>query len=80
MMYRLALRVQFRCLARAELSFRIPHPFSKYKNAERLPPGWLVVFFYGVLNRGLANSSGDAVSGCSAFQRIAAVIRVRPLG
>jgi len=36
--------------------------------------------FYGVVNIGLANSSGDAVSGCSAFQRIAAVIRVRPLG
>ena len=29
---------------------------------------------------GLAISSGDAVSGCSAFQRMAAVMRVRPLG
>jgi hypothetical protein len=36
--------------------------------------------FYGVVNIGLANSSCDAVSGCSAFQRIEAVIRVRPLG
>lgn len=36
--------------------------------------------YYGVVNIGLANSSGDAVSRCSAFQRIAAVIRVRPLG
>jgi hypothetical protein len=35
---------------------------------------------YGVLKSGLASSSGDAVSGCSAFQRIAAVMRVRPLG
>ena len=39
-----------------------------------------VRFPYGVLKRGLASSSGDADSGCSAFQRIAAVIRVRPLG
>ncbi len=37
-------------------------------------------FPYGVPKRGLASSSGDANSGCSAFQRIAAVIRVRPLG
>ena len=35
---------------------------------------------YGVLKSGLASSSGDADSGCSAFQRMAAVIRVRPLG
>src|SRR5215469_12945434 len=29
---------------------------------------------------GLATSSGDEAWGCSAFQRMAAVMRVRPLG
>ena len=35
---------------------------------------------YFASKSGLAISSGDAVSGFSAFQRIAAVMRVRPLG
>jgi hypothetical protein len=33
-----------------------------------------------VLKRGLDSSSWDADSGYSAFQRMAAVMRVRPLG
>lgn len=39
-----------------------------------------IFILYCDLNIGRANSSCEAVSGCSAFHLIAAVIRVLPLG
>ena len=49
-------------------------------NEEVVYPCKQAAGFHGVVNIGLASSSSDAASGCSAFQRMAAVIRVRPLG
>jgi hypothetical protein len=62
-----------------ELSFGIQLLFLKSKRYS-FGANLAVRFPYGVLKRGLASSSVDADSGCSAFQRIVAVIRVRPLG
>ena len=45
-----------------------------------VPEGSGKVASYWELRIGLATSSGDADCGCSAFQRMAAVMRVRPLG
>ena len=62
-----------RTSGRAELHWALPGPRPDFTDA-------FLIDDYFISNIGLAISSAFTDSGCSAFQRMAAVMRVRPLG